>query len=103
MRVKLTPAFVAKAEAVPGADRTIYWDQSLPGFGLMVTPAGHRSFVVQYRAGRQSRRLAIKSVLSLDAARKEAKAVLGAVVKGADPLAERREAEASAENTLRSV
>jgi integrase len=103
LRVKLTPAFVAKAEAIPGADRTIYWDQSLPGFGLMVTPAGHKSFVCQYRAGRQSRRLAIKSVLTLDAARKEAKAVLGAVVKGADPLAERREAEASATNTLRSI
>jgi integrase len=69
----------------------------------MVMPTGHKSYVCQYRAGRQSRRMAIKSVLTLDAARKEAKAVLGSAVKGRDPLAERRKAEASAENTLRSV
>jgi integrase len=103
MRVKLTSAFVAKAKAAPGADRTIYWDQSLKGFGLMVTTAGHKSFVCQYRAGRQSRRMAIKSVLSLKAARKEAKAVLGAVAKGKDPLTDRRKAEASAENTFKSI
>jgi hypothetical protein len=103
MRIKLTPAFVAKAKAAPDADRTIFWDQSLSGFGLMVTPAGHKSFVCQYRAGRQSRRMAISTVLNLGAARKEAKAILGAVAKGKDPLTERRKAEASAENTLKSI
>jgi len=103
MRVKLTPAFVAKAKAAPDTDRTVFWDQSLPGFGLMVTPGGHKSFVCQYRAGRQSRRMAISTVLNLGAARKEAKAVLGAVAKGKDPLTDRRKAEASAENTLKSI
>lgn len=103
MRVKLTLAFVSKAKAAPGADRTIFWDESLKGFGLMVTPAGHKSYVCQYRAGRQSRRMAIKSVLTLDDARKEAKAVLGAVAKGKDPLTDRRKAEQSAENTLKSI
>lgn len=103
MRVKLTPAFVAKAKAAPDADRTIFWDQSLSGFGLMVTHAGHKSFVCQYRAGRQSRRMAISTVLNLGAARKEAKAVLGAVAKGKDPLTDRRKAEASAENTLKCI
>lgn len=103
MRAKLTQAFVAKAKAAPGADRTVYWDQSLKGFGLMVTPAGHRSYVCQYRAGGKSRRMAIKNVLSLEDARKEAKAVLGAVAKGKDPLTERRKEKASAENTLQSV
>jgi integrase len=103
MRVKLTPAFVAKAKAAPDSDRTIFWDQSLSGFGLMVTPAGHKSFVCQYRAGRQSRRMAISTVLNLGAARKEAKAILGAVAKGKDPLTERRKAEAAPENTLKSI
>jgi integrase len=103
LRVKLTPAFVAKAKADPGAERTIYWDLTLAGFGIMVTASGARSFVVQYRAGRRSRRMAIKGVLTLDQARKEAKKHLGDVAKGSDPLAERRKEEASGENTLRSI
>lgn len=103
MRIKLSPAFVAQAKAEPGAERSIYWDETLPGFGLQVTAAGHKSFVCQYRAGRRSRRLAIKAALKLGEARKEARAIIGAVAKGGDPLAERRKVEAEASNTLRSV
>jgi integrase len=103
MRQKLSPAFVASAKAESGAERSIYWDESLPGFGLVVTAAGHKSFVCQYRAGRRSRRLGIKANLRLGEARKEAHAILGAVAKGRDPLAERRKKEAEAETTLQSV
>ena len=70
---------------------------------LQVTAVGAKSFVCQYRAGRRSRRLAIKANLELGEARKEARAILGAVAKGRDPLAERRKKEAEAENTLQSV
>ena len=56
MRTKLTPAFVQKARAEPGAECMLFWDMNMPGFGLAVTAAGHRSFVVQYRAGGRSRR-----------------------------------------------
>lgn len=103
MRRRLSPAFVASAKAEPGAERSIYWDNDLPGFGLQVTAAGAKGFVCQYRAGRRSRRLAIKATLKLGEARKEARAILGAVAKGHDPLAERRKKEAEAENTLQSV
>ena len=42
MRMKLTPAFVAKPPLPePPKDRAIHWDGSLPGFGLMVTANGH--------------------------------------------------------------
>src|SRR5437762_2491825 len=81
MRIKLTPAFVAAASAESGAERTIFWDDDLPGFGLMVTANGARSFVVQYRANGDSRRMAIKATLRLGEARKEARAILG-IVKG---------------------
>ena len=55
MRVKLTPAFVLKAEPPTTGDRIVYWDEGLPCFGLMVTKKGHKSFVVQYRANGISR------------------------------------------------
>jgi integrase len=103
MRVKLTPSYVAKALLPVRGDRVIYWDQERPGFGLMVTAGGHRSYVVQYRAGRRSKRMHLKDGLTLTEARKEAKALLGAVAKGGDPLGDRRKIEASAANTLTSI
>ena len=59
-RRKLTQAWVARATALPGAERTIYWDETLESFGLMVTASGARSFVVQYRANGVSRRYTVK-------------------------------------------
>jgi integrase len=103
MRTKLTPAFIAKATPPEAGDRTIYWDTEMRGFGLMVTAGGHRSYVVQYRAKRRQRRMHLKSGLNLSEARREAKAILGAVAKGHDPLNERRKAEGASTNTLRSI
>jgi integrase len=103
MKAKLTPTFCTRATAEPGAERTVYWDETLPGFGLMVTKAGYRSFVYQYRTARRSRRMTFPLALGLDKARKEAKKALGGVAAGGDPLQERRKAEALAENTLQSI
>ena len=33
----LTASFVKTATAEPGKDRSIYWDSTMPGFGLVVT------------------------------------------------------------------
>jgi hypothetical protein len=78
-------------------DRAIYWDIGLPGFGLMVTKSGHRSYCVQYRTLRgESRRMHLKDVLSLSAARQWAKVQLGEVAKGSDPLGEKRKAAEAA-------
>jgi integrase len=103
MRAKLTPTFVANAAATPGADRSIFWDESLPCFGLMVTARGHKSFVIQYRTKGVSRRMAFKDGLSLDKAKKEARKIIGDVAKGDDPLQDRRKKEVEAENTFRSI
>jgi hypothetical protein len=103
MRAKLTPTFIAKAKAEPSAERTTYWDAALPGFGLMVTGNGHRSFVVNYRAQGISRRVTLKNGLSLNEARREARGILGDVARGGDPLQEAREARAAQSNTLKFV
>ena len=105
--VKLTMDFVTRATTEPGKARTIYWDEGLPGFGLMVTKSGHRSYTVQYRNGSgrsgTDRRMTIKGVLKLDDARREAKAILGCVAKGQDPLQEGRDKAAKAKGTLKAV
>jgi integrase len=104
---KLTAAFVERASVEPGTKRTIYWDASLPGFGLAVTAGGHRSYVVQYRAGHGragiDRRLTIGAGIALDVARREARAILGEVARGADPLQDRRDEATKAAGTLKAI
>ncbi|HEX4828092.1 MAG TPA: integrase arm-type DNA-binding domain-containing protein, partial [Xanthobacteraceae bacterium] len=74
---KLTAAFVREARAERGKERTVYWDAALPSFGLVVTERGAKSYVIQYRSGQVSRRYTINSVLGLEDARREARAILG--------------------------
>lgn len=67
------------------------WDDDLPSFGVRVWPSGKKVYVVQYRAGRQTRRFKIGThgALTVEDARKQAKAVLGDVARGEDPQQER--------------
>lgn len=49
MRATITKAAVEKAK--PAAKDTFIWDDKLAGFGLKVTPAGGKVYLVQYREG----------------------------------------------------
>src|SRR5829696_3918046 len=75
------------------ADRdTIWWDDDLKGFGLKITPAGRRTFLVQYRpAGdrRNPRKYTIGEYGSVTPyqARVEAQRVLAERAAGRDPQA----------------
>ncbi len=66
------------------------WDQELSGFGLKVTPAGRKVYLVQYRLGGRNgrtRRVTIgqHGELTPTAARTEAKRLLGEIAAGRDP------------------
>jgi len=103
MRIKLTPSFVMAATAAAGQDKTVYWDDKMPNFGLVVYESGKRGFCVQYRHHGVSRRKAIDGVLSLPQARKEARRLLGEVAKDRDPVGEERKQRNAERNTLRAI
>ncbi len=67
------------------------WDPELRGFGVRVSPAGLKSFIVQYRTpeGRHRRTVIGRyGVMTPEEARLAAMDILRAVAKGIDPAAE---------------
>ena len=85
-------------DALPSPDKEIvYWDETLPGFGLKVTPKVRKVFIVLYRAGGSGSRLRKYTIgpygrVTLHNARLEAQKVLAARLAGRDPATEKREA-----------
>ena len=86
-RVHLTKSAI---DALPIlAKDSIYWDQSLPGFGVKVTPKGRKVFMVLYRAGGQGSRLRKYTIgpygrITLAIARGQAQKIFAARVDGRD-------------------
>ena len=88
---KLTKRIV---EAAMPKDKEFYvWDTEIPGLGLRVLPSGRRQYIVQYRAGRRSRRLSLgpSTILSAEQARSQAICILADVRSGNDPAEDRDE------------
>src|SRR5262245_29500809 len=87
---RLTDSIV-KRLPLPATGNKITYDPVLPGFGVRVTAAGHRAFVLTYwnRAGRQ-RRYTIGSFpdWSVTGAREKARKLKRTIDDGGDPLAE---------------
>lgn len=82
-------------DALQPGDRDRYlWDDVQTGFGLKVTPAGRKVFILQYRIGGRAgrtRRLTLGALgkITPDAAREDAKRLLRDVAAGRDPASER--------------
>src|SRR3954447_17258370 len=73
----------------------VYWDETLPGFGLKITPKGRKVFIVLYRAGGSRLRkytIGPYGRITLHNGRLEAQKVLAARLEGRDPATEKREA-----------
>lgn len=77
----------------PTGQEFFEWDSELKGFGLRVSPKGRKTYVVQYRAGRRTRRYKVGNAHSLtpDEARREAKHLLSDIARGEDPASIRHD------------
>jgi integrase len=94
-RVKLTKSVIDDLPT-PAKD-IVYWDSSCPGFGVKVTPAGRKVFVVLFRIGGAGSRLRKYTIgpygrVTLHQARVSAQKVFAARLEGRDLAAEKRDA-----------
>jgi integrase len=75
----------------PASGNKVHYDGAVPGFGVRVTAAGAKAFVLNYRtnAGRE-RRYTIGSIgdWTMTAARQKAKELRRVIDEGGDPLAD---------------
>jgi integrase len=96
--MKLTDRTVEAARCPDGRKDVLLFDDTLKGFGLRVTAAGKRVFIVQYRVGATVRRTALGewgTELTTAQARRKAEALRGQVRDKRDPVAERKAARAA--------
>jgi integrase len=98
MVAKITKAQVDSVD--PRNKDRFVWDTELKGFGLKVTPAGSKVYILQYRKGGRgssTQRVTIgrHGPLTAEQARKEATRLLGAIAQGGDPAAVRAETRAA--------
>ncbi|MEQ9447305.1 MAG: Arm DNA-binding domain-containing protein [Rhodospirillaceae bacterium] len=79
---KLTKRIVDAAEI--RASEYFIWDDDIPGLGLRVLPSGRKGYVVQYRAGRRSRRMSLgpSTVVTCEQARTRAIGIIAAARNG---------------------
>lgn len=82
----------------PAARDHFLWDDKLPGFGVKVTPAGAKIYILQYRMGGRSAKTKRYTIgkdggLRPAAARKLAEELYGKVKGGEDICDEKRKAE----------
>ena len=89
---KLTVRYIDSLRP-PATGRTTYWDEGTPGFGLRVTAAGSKSWVLVYRRGGAWRRWTLGNYpkLPLATARERAWGALKEIGSGGDPASEKRE------------
>jgi integrase len=91
MATRLTDA-IARAAKPSGKSLAINWDDEVKGFGLRVTKAGARAWVLAYRAQGVQRQITIGSFpdWSVKQAREKAKEFKRQVDDGGDPMRDRR-------------
>ena len=90
--MKLTKKFI-DAQKHNGSAKHIIWDGELKGFGVRLYSTGNKSFVMDYRILNRKTLMVLGSYskISIDQARKDAKAKFAELAKGVNPLQKRQE------------
>jgi integrase len=100
--MKFTAANVRRLALPKGARELIVFDDDTPGFGLRLRKSGARSWIVQYKLGKQNRRITLGSPALIDftRARSSARDLLAKVRLGRDPQDEKQRARVMASETF---
>lgn len=71
----------------PQAKDHFAWDAEVSGFGVRVLPSGVKTYLIQYRAGGRTRRVAIgkHGAITVEQARKVARDLFGRIARGDNP------------------
>jgi integrase len=94
--MKLTDKTVEELVCPGGRKDALFFDDTLPGFGLRVTASGRRAFIYQYGINRTIRRMTLGAWgtdLTATQARRKAEAIRGQVRDRRDPVADRKAAQ----------
>ncbi len=93
--MKLTKANIGRLRLPAGKTEVIHFDDTLRRFGIRIRAGGKRTWIIQYRAGPQQRRLTLGDVaaMSAETARTEAQKKLAKIDLGHDVQAEKVQAQ----------
>lgn len=94
-RIELTKAVIDEAVCERGKPFAYVMDAVIGGFGVRVTPAGNKQYVIrfQYNGKRISKSFAPVDKLSVSAARARAKYLISEYILGRDPMKQAEEAK----------
>ena len=94
-RIELTKAVIDEAVCEHGKPFAYVMDAVIGGFGVRVTPAGNKQYVIrfQYNGKRISKSFAPVDKLSVSAARARAKYLMSEYILGRDPMKQAEEAK----------
>ena len=104
--MRFTQSRIAALQCPAGKRDALFFDDEQRGLGVRVMASGSKSFLVQYTAHGQKRRVPLGScaAISLARAREAARVILGEVAKGADPAQDRKAtAEAARQRRTREA
>jgi hypothetical protein len=101
----LTKSQLDRAAVKP--KRYVLWDRKLAGFGVRVTPAGKKTFILAYRLKGTRRAITatigVYGKITLDQAREKARKLAATVELDGDPAAERKRRAKLAEEDVLNV